>query len=179
MCTRVLELVFFLYFATHIPITLFIDLQALLPGQIFPQPLKDLVQWYTAEAKDHMMADPPVWFKSIIFCEFLLQMPFFPIAAYAFLKGGCRWIRTPAIIYSTHVISVMVPILTYMLFHQFPKGPHPGPQTTNERLIRRTIPALRARRQFRLAKNTDRSPQTETAPNHPEPADPVRIDGQR
>ncbi|KPP69437.1 hypothetical protein Z043_111807, partial [Scleropages formosus] len=95
---------------------------------------KDLLQWYITHAKDQMMADPPVWFKSFIFCEALLQLPFFPVAAYAFLKGGCRWIRTPAIIYSTHVASTMVPILTYIMFHQFPKGSHPGPQTTEERL---------------------------------------------
>lgn len=36
MCTRMLELVFFFYFASHIPITLFIDLQALLPDHVYP-----------------------------------------------------------------------------------------------------------------------------------------------
>lgn len=36
MFLRVLELIFFLYFATHIPITLFIDLQALLPEHVYP-----------------------------------------------------------------------------------------------------------------------------------------------
>lgn len=37
MSLRVLELVFFFYFASHIPITLFIDLQALLPEHVYPQ----------------------------------------------------------------------------------------------------------------------------------------------
>lgn len=37
MFLRVLEIIFFLYFATHIPISLFIDLQALLPGHVYPQ----------------------------------------------------------------------------------------------------------------------------------------------
>lgn len=37
MFLRVLEIIFFLYFATHIPITLFIDLQALLPEHVYPQ----------------------------------------------------------------------------------------------------------------------------------------------
>lgn len=44
MAIRVLEIVFFLYFATHIPITLFIDLQALLPGHVYPQPVSALLQ---------------------------------------------------------------------------------------------------------------------------------------
>lgn len=39
MAVRVLEIIFFLYFASHIPITLFIDLQALLPGHVYPQPV--------------------------------------------------------------------------------------------------------------------------------------------
>lgn len=37
MTLRVLEIIFFLYFASHIPITLFIDLQALLPEYVYPQ----------------------------------------------------------------------------------------------------------------------------------------------
>lgn len=39
MAIRILEIIFFFYFASHIPITLFIDLQALLPGHVFPQPV--------------------------------------------------------------------------------------------------------------------------------------------
>lgn len=49
--------------------------------------LKDLLRWYADEFKDPMMLDPPEWFKSFVFCEALVQMPFFPVAAYAFLKG--------------------------------------------------------------------------------------------
>ncbi|KAM9734327.1 sigma intracellular receptor 2 [Menidia menidia] len=135
MSIRVLELIFFFYFASHIPITLFIDLQALLPGHVYPQPLRDLLRWYADEFKDPMMLDPPHWFKSFIFCEALLQTPFFPVAAYAFLKGGCRWIRTPAIVYSTHVATTLVPILSHVLFHQFPAKPHAGPQTSGERWL--------------------------------------------
>lgn len=37
MAVRVLEIIFFLYFASHIPITLLIDLQALLPAALYPQ----------------------------------------------------------------------------------------------------------------------------------------------
>lgn len=116
MILRALEIVFFLYFASHIPITLFIDLQALLPQHVYPQQvsvtelhnapppftfmrwfffffltsvqLKDVLRWYSEKFKDPMVVDPPEWFKSFIFCEALIQLPFFPIAAYAFLKGG-------------------------------------------------------------------------------------------
>ncbi|KAM4627775.1 sigma intracellular receptor 2 [Polymixia lowei] len=135
MAIRILEIIFFFYFASHIPITLFIDLQALLPGNVYPPVLKDLLKWYAEEFKDPMMLDPPVWFKSFIFCEALVQLLFFPVAAYAFLKGGCKWIRTPAIVYSTHVATTLVPILAHILFYQFPMKPHPGPQTLKERFV--------------------------------------------
>ncbi|XP_023276257.1 sigma intracellular receptor 2 [Seriola lalandi dorsalis] len=135
MSLRVLEIIFFFYFASHIPITLCIDLQALLPGHVYPQPLRDLLRWYGEAFKDPMVLDPPQWFRSFILCEALFQTPFFPVAAYAFLKGGCKWIRTPAIIYSTHVATTLVPILAHVLFHQFPMKPHPGPQTLQERWL--------------------------------------------
>ncbi|KAM9469157.1 sigma intracellular receptor 2 [Clarias gariepinus] len=133
MLLRILEIVFFLYFASHVPITLFIDLQALLPEHVYPQALRDVLHWYAAEFKDPMVLAPPAWFKSFIFCEALVQLPFFPIAAYAFLKGNCKWIRTPAIIYSVHVATTLIPILSHILLHNFPRGPLPGPQTSKER----------------------------------------------
>uniref|UniRef100_A0A1A7WCY2 Transmembrane protein 97 n=2 Tax=Iconisemion striatum TaxID=60296 RepID=A0A1A7WCY2_9TELE len=135
MALRLLEVLFFFYFFSHIPITLFIDLQALLPGHVYPEPLQDLLRWYAEEFRDPMVVDPPEWFRSFIYCEALLQTPFFPVAAYAFLKGGCKWIRTPAIVYSTHVATTLVPILSHILFHQFPVEPHPGPQTPQERWL--------------------------------------------
>ncbi|TRY99764.1 hypothetical protein DNTS_020938 [Danionella cerebrum] len=134
MFLRVLEIIFFIYFASHIPITLMIDLQALLPGHLYPAELKNMMHWYAAEFKDPMMMDPPAWFKSFVFCEALVQLPFFPVAAYAFLKGGCKWIRTPSIIYSAHVATTLVAILSHILFYNFPLKPYPGPQTMNERL---------------------------------------------
>ncbi|KAK7882225.1 hypothetical protein WMY93_028399 [Mugilogobius chulae] len=134
MSLRVLEIVFFLYFASHVPITLLIDLQALLPAHVYPQQLQDVLHWYAAEFKDPMVLDPPEWFKSFIFCEALVQLPFFPIAAYAFLKGGCSWIRTPAS--STHhVATTLIPILAHILFFRFPLEPHAGPQTARERWL--------------------------------------------
>lgn len=135
MSLRALEVLFFCYFASHIPISLCIDLQALLPAAVYPQPLKDLVRWYAEAFRDPMMLDPPEWFRSFILCEAVLQMPFFPIAAYAFLKGGCSWIRTPAIVYSTHVATTLVPILAHILFSQFPEEPQTGPRSSGERWL--------------------------------------------
>ena len=55
---------------------------------LFPlDQLKDVLRWYAEAFKDPMVLDPPEWFRSFILCEALFQMPFFPVAAYAFLKG--------------------------------------------------------------------------------------------
>ncbi|XP_068173609.1 sigma intracellular receptor 2 [Antennarius striatus] len=135
MSLRALELFFFFYFAAHVPITLLMDLQALLPGHVFPQQVRDVLSRYAEDFRDPLLVAPPEWFRSFILCEALLQLPFCPIAAYAFLRGGRRWIRTPAIIYSTHVATTLVPVLSHILFHEFPVEPHPGPQTLQERLL--------------------------------------------
>ncbi|XP_017678197.1 PREDICTED: transmembrane protein 97 [Lepidothrix coronata] len=129
------ERLFALYFLSHIPITALIDLQPLLPAGIPPRALTDLLQQYATSFRDPMMLQPPEWFKAFIYCEAFLQLPFFPVAAYAFLKGGCRWIRTPAIIYSTHVATTLFAILAHILFHDFSKSEHVGPQTLRERLV--------------------------------------------
>ncbi|NXN99784.1 SGMR2 protein, partial [Rhinopomastus cyanomelas] len=129
------ERLFALYFLSHIPVTALIDLQALLPAGFHPAALTELLRWYAATFKDPMMLQPPAWFRAFVYCEAFLQLPFFPVAAYAFVKGGCRWIRTSAIIYSTHTATTLVAILAHILFHDFSKSEHAGPQTQHERLV--------------------------------------------
>ncbi|KAM6175136.1 sigma intracellular receptor 2 [Erethizon dorsatum] len=134
---RCLEYLLGFYFLSHIPITLFLDLQGLLPRELYPDQVRNLLKWYSAEFKDYLMEDRPVWFMSFLFCELVFQLPFFPIAAYAFFKGTCRWIRTPAIIYSVHTMTTLIPILTSFLLDDFSKTSRfkgQGPQTLSERL---------------------------------------------
>ncbi|PIO33097.1 hypothetical protein AB205_0061710 [Aquarana catesbeiana] len=132
--TRLLEWIFFFYFFSHIPITLLVDLQAVLPSAWYPQQLLDLMRWYTATFKDHLMRNPPPWFMSFVYCEAIVQLPFFPVAAYAFFKGGCRWIRVPAIVYSSHVATTVLAILAHLLFGDFPKTKELESPTQQERL---------------------------------------------
>lgn len=49
--------------------------------------LRDVLTWYSEDFKDPMVVDPPEWFQSFILCEAVVQLPFFPVASYAFLKG--------------------------------------------------------------------------------------------
>lgn len=52
-----------------------------------------------------------------------------------YFTGGCKWIRMPAIVYSVHVATTLVPILSHIMFHEFPVTPRAGPQTLQERLL--------------------------------------------
>uniref|UniRef100_A0A805Q747 Transmembrane protein 97 n=1 Tax=Macaca fascicularis TaxID=9541 RepID=A0A805Q747_MACFA len=98
---------------------------------------RNLLKWYAKEFKDPLLQEPPAWFKSFLFCELVFQLPFFPIATYAFLKGSCKWIRTPAIIYSVHTMTTLIPILSTFLFEDFSKASGfkgQRPETLHERL---------------------------------------------
>ncbi|TEA28540.1 hypothetical protein DBR06_SOUSAS2010178, partial [Sousa chinensis] len=135
---RGLEWLLGLYFLSHIPITLLVDLQAVLPRDLYPVELRNLRQWYTEAFKDPLLQNPPVWFKSFLFCELVFQLPFFPVATYAFFKGGCRWIRTPAIIYSVQTMTTLIPVLSTFLLEDFSKAScfrGQGPKTFHERLF--------------------------------------------
>ncbi|XP_074045133.1 sigma intracellular receptor 2 [Macrotis lagotis] len=120
---RALEYLLGLYFVTHIPITLLFDVQPLLPPDLYPSELTDMLKWYIQAFKDPLMLNPPSWFKSFLLCEIVIQLPIFPFAAYAFFKGSCKWIRIPAIIYSVHTMTTLIPISAHILFENSTQGP--------------------------------------------------------
>ncbi|XP_059956147.1 sigma intracellular receptor 2-like [Mesoplodon densirostris] len=133
-----LEWLLGLYFLSHIPITLLVDMQAALPRDLYRVELRNLRQWYTEEFKDPLLHNPPVWFKSFLFCKLMFQLPFFLIPIYVFVHGGCRWIHTPAIIYSVDTMTTLIPILSTFLLQDFSKAScfrGQGSKTFHERLF--------------------------------------------
>ena len=46
-----------------------------------------MAETYCTLFKDPLMSQPPIWFKSLIGCEYLLQLPFFCAALYAMHTG--------------------------------------------------------------------------------------------
>lgn len=110
-----LRWVFLIYFITHIPITLCVDLQVLF-GQFYPPALTQLNDWYIATYNDVVIREKPIWLQSFIWCELLLQTPFFFIATYGLLFKK-NWIRIPSILYGAHVATTVVPILAETLLN--------------------------------------------------------------
>jgi|SRR6056297_3498706 len=108
---------FFWYFVTHIPITLFIDAQSI-SSMYHPPAFTNLLRWYTETYGDFLMANPPPWFQAVVACELVMQLPFFFVAAYGFWTQQ-NWLRLPCIVYGSHVATTLVPILD-----AFARAPH-------------------------------------------------------
>ncbi|XP_058020238.1 sigma intracellular receptor 2-like [Ahaetulla prasina] len=130
---RVLEWTFVFYFLAHISLILFLDVRSLWPEVYFPG-LSQFFTWYITTFKDPLMGNPEPWFRSFLYMEAIPELIFFPIATYAFWKGNCKWIRTPMVIYATHVITAAVACLAQILFADFSNTQVPSPRTLGERL---------------------------------------------
>ncbi|OAD68366.1 hypothetical protein PHYBLDRAFT_32988 [Phycomyces blakesleeanus NRRL 1555(-)] len=114
---RRLDLIFFTYFATHIPITALIDLQSIYPSFLVPSFLKNVVAWYLEQFKDPIMAGPAKpWFLSFILCEAFIQLPFFFYACYG-LYYNTSSIRLGLAVYSSHVMTTVLPVLVDLWFN--------------------------------------------------------------
>ncbi|CAM9499083.1 unnamed protein product [Chrysoparadoxa australica] len=109
------SLLFFLLL--HIPTSLLVDFQALGLG-VHSDALHGMNQWYYDLAKDFLMSDPPIWFKSLIGAELLLQVPYHICASYALLKGepSFNWIRIPTIMWGAHTATTLIPILGELIY---------------------------------------------------------------
>ncbi|PAA61451.1 hypothetical protein BOX15_Mlig015329g1 [Macrostomum lignano] len=89
---------------------------------------------YGRVIKDSMVLKPPAWYKSLCVCEITFQAPLIFLCTYAFVLGGRRWIRIPAIIYGTHVATTLIPILAHIGYHDFTGETPQGPETLDDRL---------------------------------------------
>ena len=106
---------FLLFFASHIPATLCVDLQVLFPA-LYPSALKDLLNSYIEIFNDDLMRSPhDVWFQSIIAGECIFQLPFFFVAVHVLMNtdkySGSGWFRSMCMIYGTHTATTLLPIL--------------------------------------------------------------------
>ncbi len=80
----------------------------------------DLAHWWGRNFDPALMARP-VWWEMTIWIDVLFFGPFYVFGIYAFLKGE-EWIRIPAVIYA----SVMITNVTIILGEEF-FGPHAAP----------------------------------------------------
>jgi hypothetical protein len=87
---RPIDWILFVFFTSHIPITIFFDLQAIYSRDLVPLFLRQVNGTYIKLLADPFMnTSLPIkyWFSSFIYCEAFLQLPFFFFAAYGVFKG--------------------------------------------------------------------------------------------
>jgi hypothetical protein len=89
---RPLDLVFFIFFVTHIPITLLFDLQAIYPTWLVPSLLLETTAKYVEVTGDPFMGatSPMYWFQSFVSLEAAFQLPFFFVASYGLYHGNAQ-----------------------------------------------------------------------------------------
>ena len=105
--------IFLVYLITHIPATMMIDSQVVLPRALVPAFARKALEWHIATNNDVLMANQPPWLRGLVACELLFQLPFFFVAVKA-LMGRKNWIRGYCIAYGAHTATTLVPILQYI-----------------------------------------------------------------
>ena len=68
------------------------------------------IHWWGRTA-DKLVLARPAWFQVAIWLEVFVQAPFYVLAILAFLRQQ-SWIRVPAIIYSTVLLTIMCLVLS-------------------------------------------------------------------
>lgn len=104
--------VLLLFFASHIPITIFIDGQYIIEtygGVKYPPVFHSLLEFHVKTNYDGIVASNEPWFQGLIFSELFLQLPFFFYAVYSIWTRNNSF-RIPAIVYSSHVCTTLIPI---------------------------------------------------------------------
>jgi len=104
--------VYIAYFATHVPATILIDSQAIVPEKYVPSFARQLLKFHIKQNDDFLMLEQPMWLKSFIVCEVLVQLPMFYVLLRKLLRKEETNIRWMGVGYSSHVMTTMVPILT-------------------------------------------------------------------
>jgi len=80
LLSRKLDLLYFVFFLTHIPIMLLVDLYPLYPNQIVPAFMTGIRKWYITTYDDQFFIKPPAWFITYMWLE---AMYHFPISIWA------------------------------------------------------------------------------------------------
>ncbi|EIW58479.1 uncharacterized protein TRAVEDRAFT_37388 [Trametes versicolor FP-101664 SS1] len=125
LAQRPRDLVYFLFFAIHLPATFLIDLQALYPKQWVPSILSNLPKFYVEMSSDPLIGsamgyfgqshlDAYTWFRSFLLVEAFFQVPVFVIGLLGLWKGS-RSIYVLLLVYAASTTTTTLPCLSVIL----------------------------------------------------------------
>ncbi|KAJ3297044.1 Transmembrane protein 97 [Rhizoclosmatium sp. JEL0117] len=109
------DIAMLIFFILHIPISLFIDAQIIWPSLPYPELALNANADYIRDTNDFLLIERKPWFLSLVWCEFIIQLPFYLYLIWALVRDS-KYVRTAGIIYGTHTCTCLVPILYEMIF---------------------------------------------------------------
>ncbi|KAM5544283.1 hypothetical protein V8D89_001943 [Ganoderma adspersum] len=144
---RTRDLVYFLFFAIHLPATFLIDVQALYPKAWVPSAISSLPRFYVDMSNDPLIGsamgyfgqgqlEAYAWFRSFLLLEAFFQVPVFVIGLRGLWRGTTS-IYILLLIYAASTTTTTLPCLAVIL--STPVSPTPLSAglsvTTEQRLL--------------------------------------------
>ncbi|KAF9161447.1 Transmembrane protein 97 [Actinomortierella ambigua] len=130
------DLAMFIFFVTLVPITLCIDMVPMYPTALDPytQPIQKAFAFYLSVSKDPLMGAllDTVWFKAVIILKAVIQPPLALYASVSLYRNQTRQLALPVVAYSSLLVTVMIPMLSTILFERADRIPFP--MTDDERV---------------------------------------------
>ncbi|KAI0352093.1 hypothetical protein OH77DRAFT_814945 [Trametes cingulata] len=119
------DLVYFLFFAIHLPATFLIDLQALYPKEWVPSLISNLPRFYVEMSNDPLIGsamgyfgqsqmEAYTWFRSFLLVEAFFQVPVFIIGLRGLWTGSTS-IYVLLLIYAASTTTTTLPCLAVIL----------------------------------------------------------------
>eukprot|EP01018_Ginkgo_biloba_P009847 Gb_12131 [translate_table: standard] len=107
---KLLDILLLIYFFVMFANAPLLDAQLLLPPQVFPKLLRDLLDSIIREYGDYLLRDKPPFFVGIVLVEILVQWPLAIANIYGIIAGK-RWVRSTSLIFGVCTATAMAPVL--------------------------------------------------------------------
>ncbi|EAZ03752.1 hypothetical protein OsI_25881 [Oryza sativa Indica Group] len=95
-----------------------IDAQAVLPRRLFPAPHVRLHRWYATEFGDYLAAEPPGFFRGLVWLELVLHWPLSVATLYGVLARR-PWAGATALAAGVSVVTAMGNLVMNLDFNRF------------------------------------------------------------
>ncbi|KDQ51011.1 hypothetical protein JAAARDRAFT_185480 [Jaapia argillacea MUCL 33604] len=133
LTSRPMDMVYFLFFLSHIPASLLMDLQVFYPSW-FPSFIRTIPAWYINYSGDPLVAgfmglsgksESWIWLKTFLFLEAFFQVPTFFLGARGLYKNNPS-IYLLILIYGASTATTTLPCLTVLLSTPISEAPVDG-----------------------------------------------------
>ncbi|KAL1747420.1 transmembrane protein 6/97 [Schizophyllum fasciatum] len=151
LTSRRWDLLYVIYFLTHVPPTLLLDLQSIYPKEHVPAFMSGLLRTYFDFLHDPLVGraagfygekatEEMLWLRTFMTLEAVFQLPVFFIGAYCLIKSACTTSLYPLLlIYGASTATTTLPCLVYLYAtpdsDEWTQASNVPSITPNERLI--------------------------------------------